>query len=81
MQPWHKGNGVIALGAHLGSFTLLGSRLAVEGYPFNVIINEGNFPKLWKSLDCLSEKGGPEIFPPKPAYNFRQKIFELSPSK
>jgi KDO2-lipid IV(A) lauroyltransferase len=62
-----QGNGVIALGAHLGSFTLLGTRLAAEGYPFNVIINEGNFPKFMKSLITYQRRVGQKFFPPKPA--------------
>jgi KDO2-lipid IV(A) lauroyltransferase len=62
-----RGNGVIALGAHLGSFTLLGTRLAAEGYPFNVIINEGNFPKFMKSLVTYQRRIGQKFFPPKPA--------------
>ena len=62
-----RGNGVIALGAHLGSFTLLGTRLAAEGYLFNVIINEGNFPKFMKSLVTYQRRIGQKFFPPKPA--------------
>jgi len=62
-----KGKGVIALGSHLGCFTILGTRLAVEGYPFNIIINEGNFPKLNKRLGNLQRKIGQKPFPPKPA--------------
>jgi len=62
-----QGNGVIALGAHLGSFTLLGTRLAAEGYPFNVIINEGNFPKFMKSFGTYQRRVGQKFFPPKPA--------------
>jgi KDO2-lipid IV(A) lauroyltransferase len=46
-----KGNGVIALGLHLGAFLLLVSRLAVEGYPCNVVINRGHFPGLWKRFE------------------------------
>ena len=45
-----RGKGAIALGAHFGSFTLLGTRLAVEGYPFNLIVNVGRFPNLWGKL-------------------------------
>jgi KDO2-lipid IV(A) lauroyltransferase len=61
-------NGVIALGAHLGPFTLVGARLALEGYPFNLIINEGrNFPKLWKRLGDYQRRLGQKLFPPKPA--------------
>jgi len=62
-----KGNGVIALGSHLGAFTTLGSRLAIEGYQFNLIINEGNFPKVWKRLADYQKRWGQKPFPPKPA--------------
>jgi KDO2-lipid IV(A) lauroyltransferase len=59
--------GVIGLGLHLGPFTLVGARLALEGYPFNLIINEGKFPKLWKRLSDYQRKLGQNPFPPKPA--------------
>jgi KDO2-lipid IV(A) lauroyltransferase len=59
--------GVIALGAHLGPFTLVGARLALEGYPFNVIINEGKFRKLNKRLGNFQRRLGQNLFPPKPA--------------
>ncbi len=62
-----KGNGVIALGAHLGSFTILGTRLALEGYAFNIIINQSKFPKLTERLADLQRKIGLKPFPPKPA--------------
>ncbi len=61
-----KGNGVIALGSHLGSFTLLGKRLAMEGYPFNAMLNEGNFPKLTKRLRDYQTEIGQNVFAPKP---------------
>ena len=59
--------GVIALGVHLGPFTLVGARLSLEGYPFNLIINEGNFPRLWKRLGDYQRRLGQNLFPPKPA--------------
>ena len=62
-----KGNGVIALGSHLGAFTTFGTRLAIEGYPFNLIINEGNFPKLWKRLGDHQRRWGQKPFSPKHA--------------
>jgi KDO2-lipid IV(A) lauroyltransferase len=61
-----KKKGVIALGAHLGAFTLLGTRLAVEGYPVNIMINQESFPKLWKRLNGYQGIVGQKIFPPKP---------------
>jgi KDO2-lipid IV(A) lauroyltransferase len=43
-----KGKGVIALGAHLGNFFLIGTRLAAEGYSTNFLVNQprnGQFAK------------------------------------
>ena len=62
-----KGNGVIALGSHLGAFTILGTKLAMEGYPFNIIINVESFPKIWKRLKYYQRKLGQKAFPPEPA--------------
>ncbi len=61
-----KGNGVIALGSHLGAFTTLGKRLAIEGYSFNIIINESKFPKVSKRLADYQRSWGQKPFPPKP---------------
>lgn len=58
--------GVIALGVHLGPFTLVGGRLSLEGYPFNLIINEGNFPNLWKRLAFHQRRLGQNPIPLKP---------------
>ncbi len=33
-----QGKGVLALSAHLGSFTMIGARLAASGYPFSVVV-------------------------------------------
>jgi len=65
--------GVIALGAHLGPFTLVGARLSLEGYSFNLIINEGNFPKLWKRIGDYQRRLGQKPFPPKPAISSIKK--------
>jgi len=62
-----KGKGVIALGAHLGSFTMLATRLAQEGYVINIIIKQSKFPKLTERLAGLQRKAGMNPFPPKPA--------------
>jgi len=62
-----KESGVIALGSHLGAFTTLGTRLAIEGYPVNLIINEGNFPRLWKRLGDYQRKWGQKPFSQEPA--------------
>jgi len=59
--------GVIGLGLHLGPFTLVGARLSLEGYPFNLIINEGKFPKLWKNIGDYQRRLGQNPFSQQPA--------------
>ncbi len=53
-----KGKGAIALGAHLGNFFLVGTRLAAEGYSTHVLINQPREGRLWRLLDrCRLEIG------------------------
>jgi len=61
-----KGKGVIALGSHVGPFTLVGARLSLEGYSFNLIINQENFPRVWKRLGDRQRRLGQNPFPVKP---------------
>jgi KDO2-lipid IV(A) lauroyltransferase len=46
-----KGKGVIVLSAHLGNFFLVGTRLAVEGYPIHILINQPGDRQFAKLLD------------------------------
>jgi KDO2-lipid IV(A) lauroyltransferase len=46
-----KGNGVIALGAHLGNFFLVGTRLAMEGYTTSVLISQPNDSRFTRLMD------------------------------
>lgn len=46
-----KGKGVIALGAHLGNFFLVGTRLATEGYATWILINQPRNPRFAKFMD------------------------------
>lgn len=61
-----RGRGVIALGLHSGPFTLVGARLSLEGYRFNLIYNEGNYPKLWDRLGDYQRRLGQNPFPSRP---------------
>jgi KDO2-lipid IV(A) lauroyltransferase len=47
-----KGRGVIVLSAHLGNFFLLGSRLAVEGLPTYVLVNQPRDGKFAAMMDA-----------------------------
>jgi KDO2-lipid IV(A) lauroyltransferase len=46
-----KGNGVIVLSAHLGNFFLAGTRLAEEGHPIYILINQPNDGQFAKLMD------------------------------
>lgn len=46
-----KGAGVLLLSAHLGNFFLVGSRLAVEGYPISVLVNQPKDSRLASLMD------------------------------
>ena len=61
-----QGNGVVAVGAHLGPFTALGTRLGSLGFKVNVIINMRNFPKFWKKINDVQRRYGEHPFPAKP---------------
>lgn len=47
-----KGRGVIVLSAHLGNFFLLGSRLAVDGLPTSVLVNQPRDGKFAEMMDA-----------------------------
>lgn len=46
-----KGSGVLVLTAHLGNFFLIGSRLAMEGYPVSVLMNSPRDSRLAQLLE------------------------------
>jgi KDO2-lipid IV(A) lauroyltransferase len=46
-----KGKGVLILSAHLGNFFLAGSRLAVEGFPIYVLVNQPRDGKFAQLMD------------------------------
>jgi KDO2-lipid IV(A) lauroyltransferase len=46
-----KGNGVIVLSAHLGNFFLVGTRLAIEGYPVHVLVSPPRDPQFAELMD------------------------------
>jgi KDO2-lipid IV(A) lauroyltransferase len=46
-----RGRGVVALGAHIGNFVLVGARLGIEGYPFHTLFRVPADPKLRAVVD------------------------------
>ncbi len=51
-----KGLGVIGLGAHLGPFTYMGARLAIEGYPYAVVVRMASDIRLEQTAVAIRQK-------------------------
>jgi KDO2-lipid IV(A) lauroyltransferase len=69
-----RGKGVIAIGAHLGNFFLVGTRLALEGYPIHELVNQPNNESLRELLVQYRLKSGKKTIHARPR---RQAFAEL----
>lgn len=61
-----RGKGVLALSAHLGSFTMIGGRLAASGYPFSVVIKQPRDQRFAKLMDDYRAQIGIHTISAKP---------------
>src|SRR5690349_1478280 len=61
-----RGKGVLALSAHLGSFTMIGARLAASGYPFSVVIKQPRDQRFAKLMDDYRAQIGIHTISAKP---------------
>jgi len=61
-----QGKGVLALSAHLGSFTMIGARLAAAGYPFSVIVKHPADERFAQLTDDYRAQVGIHTIPAKP---------------
>ncbi len=69
-----KGKGVIAFGAHLGNFTMIGTRLAAAGYPFSILVKHPPDQRLARLLDGYRAKGGIKTISAKPRRQAARQI-------
>jgi Kdo2-lipid IVA lauroyltransferase/acyltransferase len=60
------GKGVLALSAHLGSFTMIGARLAASGYPFSVVVKHPAHKRFAQLTDDYRSQIGIHTIPAKP---------------
>ena len=72
-----KGNGVIALSAHLGNFFLVGFRLAIEGYPTHVLVNPANNRYLRDYLDRLMLEAGEKTIHTRPQQQAYRALLQV----
>lgn len=61
-----KGKGVLALSAHLGSFTMIGARLAAEGYPFSAVVKQPRDQRFARLIDAYRAQIGIQTISAKP---------------
>jgi Kdo2-lipid IVA lauroyltransferase/acyltransferase len=61
-----KGKGVLALSAHLGSFTMIGARLAASGYAFSAVVKPPRDQRFAKLLDDYRQQIGIHTIAAKP---------------
>lgn len=61
-----KGNGVVAVSAHMGNFSLIGPRLIMENYPFSLVLRDPRDEILAKLLRNLRSNVGIESIPVHP---------------
>ena len=69
-----KGKGVIALGAHLGNFTMIGPRVAAAGYPFSILVKHPPDQRLTRLLDGYRAKAGVKTISAKPRRQAARQI-------
>jgi lauroyl/myristoyl acyltransferase len=61
-----KGKGVLALSAHLGAFTMIGTRLAAGGYPFSVVVKHPGDDRFARLIDHYRAQLGMQTIAAKP---------------
>jgi KDO2-lipid IV(A) lauroyltransferase len=69
-----KGKGVIALGAHLGNFTMIAPRLAAAGHPFSIVVKHPPDQRLARLLDSYRAKAGVKTISAKPRRQAARQI-------
>jgi len=68
--------GVIALSAHLGNFTLIGTRLEAEGYTFNVVVKQSKDEGFARLMDSLRHRVGIKTISARPRRQAVQEILK-----
>ena len=72
-----KGKGVIVLSAHLGNFFLVGTRLALEGYPTYVLVNPPRNKNLRDFLVRTRSKAGQRTIHTQPRQKAARELLQV----
>jgi KDO2-lipid IV(A) lauroyltransferase len=71
-----KNRGVIGLSAHLGIFTIIGARLAAEGYRFTGVVNLPGEPRYAEFMTEMRARAGMETLPSSPRREAARQIIK-----
>ena len=71
------GKGVIALSAHLGNFFLVGTRLAVEGFPAHVLVNQSRNGRFTQLMDRYRLLVWQRTIPARPRRQASQELLQV----
>ena len=71
-----RGRGVIALSAHLGNFTMIGTRLAAAGYPFSVVVKQPKDERFARLIDRYRAMVGIQTISAKPRREAARQILK-----
>jgi KDO2-lipid IV(A) lauroyltransferase len=71
-----KGEGVIALGAHIGNFVLLGTRLGLEGYPVSTLFRVPDDERLNRLIERHLPTFYQRVISSRPRRSAVRRVFE-----
>ncbi len=71
-----KGKGVIALGAHIGNFVLVGARLGMEGHRFHTLFRVPPEPRIRRFIDRYLPYFNQQVIPSQPKSVAVKRILE-----
>ena len=71
-----KGKGVIALGAHIGNFVLVGARLGMEGYRFHTLFRVPSEKRIRRFVDRYLPYFHQQVIPSQPRSVAVKRILE-----
>ena len=76
-QALEKGNGVIAVGGHIGNFSITGLKMASEGYGFHTVIREISNPYQNRLYEWYQTHLGQSFIPSR---SFTQVVKKILPA-
>ena len=77
IRALERKNGIVALSAHMGNFTLIGAYLAAKGYPFNVIIKQPRDVRFARLMDLYRIRVGIKTISARPRRLAAQRILKV----